>query len=438
MSKTTIHTAESAMQKVWRFLRADKNTTRVAMVISPATRVALGERFGFARGEDCFPKLATALRALGVDFIADGGCMTDAALCAAAEELKLRIAANNLPMIVGTAHFVEKAKKNFPKLANKFYAFAPALTYAPKLKESFPEDGKTTEVVVVAPCKGHGEEDELGLVRITTNELAVMLESACVALRLQNNGKANAPYDTYTGAGVLACTSGGKAEALARQLAAKPSEAYFKQLEYCGLRGVKRVREATVELESGAQKFAVACGKEEAFALLEKISAGATDYAFVEINCCLGGSVCCKGQPKADADTERIRVLGLYALDQKNVMKTAAENAFAAGEELAVFGLEITDVEATVEEEPVAETVEEEAVEETLEEVLEEVFEAEEAGEAVFNADHIPTDEELAQMTPEEREKWVYYRRLSRAEKRKLAKLRRLRKAQKEAEKKGE
>ena len=100
--------------------------------------------------------------------------------------------------------------------------------------------------------------------------------------------------------------------------------------------------------------------------------------------------------------------------------------------------MEITDVEATVEEEPVAETVEEEAVEETLEEVLEEVFEAEEAGEAVFNADHIPTDEELAQMTPEEREKWVYYRRLSRAEKRKLAKLRRLRKAQKEAEKKGE
>lgn len=425
MSKTKIPATESAMQKVWRFLRADKNTTRVAMIISPATRVALGERFGFARGEDCFAKLSTALRGLGADFIADGGCLTDAALCAAAEELKNRIATGNLPMIVCTAHFAQKAKKDFPKLANKFYAFAPALTYAPKLKASFPADGKTTEVVIVAPCKGHGEEQEAGLVRITTNELAVMLESACVALRAEKNGKANAPYDVYTGAGVLACAAGGKAEAIARQLSAKRTKEAFKELEYCGLRGVKRVREATVESESGARKFAVACGKEEAFALLSKIAAGETDYAFVEINCNLGGSVCCKGQPEADGETERLRVLGLYALDAKNPMKTASENVFAAGEELGVFGLEMTDVEA---DEIAEEAIEEEA------EIVDEAFEAEEA----FQEEHIPTDEELAQMTPEEREKWVYYRRLSRAERRKLARLRKQRKAQREAEKKGE
>lgn len=61
-------------------LREAKKNVRVAVIVPPAVRVSIGEYFGLARGEDCFGKLASALRMIGADVVADGAAAVDRAV----------------------------------------------------------------------------------------------------------------------------------------------------------------------------------------------------------------------------------------------------------------------------------------------------------------------------------------------------------------------
>lgn len=387
---------ENAVQKAWRILRADKSTTRVVFIVAPAVRVAIGERFAFARGEDALCQLAEALRGIGADFVADGAFAADMAVNAVAEELRARLESGDLPLVTGSPAFVAKAKEKYPALAGKLIPVAPALTLAEKIRSAFArlDDGKRTEIIVVAPCAGHGNPCclENGVLRLTTRQLAVMLESACVNLRRVRKGAVNKPFDTYTGAGVLSAVPGGLAEGVARQLAADKTEESYKKLQYSGLRGRKPVREAEIGLETGKTKFAVVCGRENVFSMLEKISDGTSGYALVETACRTGGCLLGDGQPEADESTEKLRVAGIYRLDAVNPLKTANANLAALKDEFSAEELEWTDLpviaepveeaieevepveEVTEEVEPVEETIEEvEPVEETIEEVIETV-----------------------------------------------------------------
>lgn len=55
-------TIKNETDKAWEILRGDKESTRVVVQIAPAVRVALGEKFGLARGEDAMGKIVAALK----------------------------------------------------------------------------------------------------------------------------------------------------------------------------------------------------------------------------------------------------------------------------------------------------------------------------------------------------------------------------------------
>ncbi|HIR22435.1 MAG TPA: hypothetical protein IAB32_01445, partial [Candidatus Scatosoma pullicola] len=387
----------TAMQKAWKMLREAKKNVRVAVILPPAVRTAIGEYFGLARGEDAFGKVAAAFRMIGADVVADGALAVDYALSEAVQAYLTRREEDNLPLIVAPHAQAAEIGERYPGLREKVYGFAPALTLAALLRKYYNAigDGKKTRVIVVAPAEVETDEEVLVL---TTREAAVMLQSAGINVRMLKSSGADVPFVKYSGAGVLPAVSGGLSEAFVRYLLPEKAEEQFKKLEYSGLRGRKNFREAKIIAGGETLSIAVACGEEGVEALAAKIAEGKA-YDFAEVSACAGGCVAENGQPFADEMTEKLRAEGIYRLDRHCDMKSADQNdAVAWLESLAAAEPVPEPAEPVYEEEPepVVEIVEEpvEEVIESVEEPVEEVAEtAEEPIEEVTEAAEEPVEE---------------------------------------------
>ena len=107
-----------ALENVWKILTACKERNFVAVQISPAVRVAIGEKFGMARGEDAVGKIVAALEQLGADVVVDTAVATDALTLLRVKALRENKEAGSAqPLyssecLVWTAH----AKENYPEI----------------------------------------------------------------------------------------------------------------------------------------------------------------------------------------------------------------------------------------------------------------------------------------------------------------------------------
>ena len=407
----------TAMQKAWRILREAKKNIRVAVIIPPAVRTAIGESFALARGEDAFGKIAAALRMIGADVVVDGALAVDYALAGVSRDLSRRMENGTGPLIVAPRAQADELAEKYPELSDKILGFAPALNFASLIKKYYNlmRDGKKTKVIVVAPSEVQTDEDVLIL---TTRELSVMLQSADINVRMLRNSAADGPFVKYSGAGVLPAVSGGLAEALVRTLLQDRSEETLKKLEYSGLRGRKPFREAEILADGKTIRVAVACDAEAVDTFAGKIAAG-TSYDLAEISPCIGGCIAEDAQPAADEMTEKLRAEGIYRLDRKSGIKSADQNdavIWLDGLALAESAPEPEEPEYEEEPEPVveepAEVVEEtEAVEEPVEvveeteaveepaEVVEETETAEEPAEVVEETETVEEPVEVAEET---------------------------------------
>ena len=407
----------TAMQKAWRILREAKKNIRVAVIIPPAVRTAIGESFALARGEDAFGKIAAALRMIGADVVVDGALAVDYALAGVSRDLSRRMENGTGPLIVAPRAQADELAEKYPELSDKILGFAPALNFASLIKKYYNlmRDGKKTKVIVVAPSEVQTDEDVLIL---TTRELSVMLQSADINVRMLRNSAADGPFVKYSGAGVLPAVSGGLAEALVRTLLQDRSEETLKKLEYSGLRGRKPFREAEILADGKTIRVAVACDAEAVDIFAGKIAAG-TNYDLAEISPCIGGCIAEDAQPAADEMTEKLRAEGIYRLDRKSGIKSADQNdavIWLDGLALTESAPEPEEPEYEEEPEPVveepAEVVEEtEAVEEPVEvveetetaeepvEVAEETEAAEEPVEAVEETEAVEEPVEVVEET---------------------------------------
>ena len=406
----------TAMQKAWRILREAKKNVRVAVIIPPAVRTAIGESFALARGEDAFGKIAAALRMIGADIIVDGALAVDYAIAGVSRDLSRRMEDGTGPLIVAPRAQADELAEKYPELSGKILGFAPALNFASLVKKYYNlmRDGKKTKVIVVAPSEVQTDEDVLIL---TARELAVMLQSADINVRMLRSSAADGPFVKYSGAGVLPAVSGGLAEALVRTLLQDRSEETLKKLEYSGLRGRKPFREAEIFADGKTIRVAVACNAEAADTFAGKVADG-TSYDLAEISPCIGGCIAEEAQPAADEMTEKLRAEGIYRLDRKSGIKSADQNdavIWLDGLALAESAPEPEEPEYEEEPEPVveepAEVVEEtetaeepvEVVEETeaVEEPAEVDEETETAEEPVEAVEEIETAEEPAEVIEE-------------------------------------
>ena len=421
-------TIKNETDKAWEILRGDKESTRVVVQIAPAVRVALGEKFGLARGEDAMGKIVAALKKIGADFVVDAAFAADIVAAKEAEELAERMKnGGKLPMFSASCPaWVHYAENRYPDLKEHFSSCrSPMQTLGEGLKKCFEalEDGKETKVIAVVSCAAEKceevSEDEIPSVDLvlTTDELSEMFAEEKIRLRILKNEKADEPFTAYTGAGILTGTAGGVTEAIVRALSEDKSEDAFAKIEYSGIRSRKEFREAEIQVGELTIKAAVVCGLKAADELAEKIVAGESIYDFVEVSVCPDGCVSGGGQITSDEMTEKLRAAGLYYMDKTCALRSPEQNEsamnFASPEFTAEFAegfrsrLEKEQAEniEPVEEEPVEEPIEEtaEAVE-TVEEVpAEEPIE--ETAEAVETVEEVPAEdptEEVIETSNEE------------------------------------
>ena len=409
-------TIKNETDKAWEILRGDKESTRVVVQIAPAVRVALGEKFGLARGEDAMGKIVAALKKIVADFVVDAAFAADIVAAKEAEELAERMKnGGKLPMFSASCPaWVHYAENRYPDLKEHFSSCrSPMQTLGEGLKKCFEalEDGKETKVIAVVSCAAEKceevSEDEIPSVDLvlTTEELSEMFAEEKIRLRILKNEKADEPFTAYTGAGILTGTAGGVTEAIVRALSEDKSEDAFAKIEYSGIRSRKEFREAEIQVGELTIKAAVVCGLKAADELAEKIVAGESIYDFVEVSVCPDGCVSGGGQITSDEMTEKLRAAGLYYMDKTCALRSPEQNEsamnFASPEFTAEFAegfrsrLEKEQAEniEPVEEEPVEEPIEEtaEAVE-TVEEVpAEEPIE--ETAEAVETVEEVPAEE---------------------------------------------
>ena len=422
-------TIKNETDKAWEILRGDKESTRAVVQIAPAVRVTLGEKFGLARGEDAMGKIVAALKKIGADFVVDAAFAADIVAAREAEELAERMKnGGKLPMFSAAcpawAHYAEN---RYPDLKEYFSSCrSPMQTFGEGLKKCFAalNDGKETKVIAVVSCAAEKceevSEDEIPSVDLvlTTDELSEMFAEEKIRLRLLKNEKADEPFSSYTGAGILTGTAGGVTEAIVRALSEDKSEDAFAKIEYSGIRSRKEFREAEIQVGGLTIKAAVVCGLKAADELAEKIVAGESTYDFVEVSVCPDGCVSGGGQITSDETTEKLRAAGLCYMDKNCALRSPEQNEtamnfgspeFAAEfvEEFKARTEEVVEAAETVEEEPVeepteevvetTETVEEEPAEEPTEEVVETVETVEE--EPV--EEQAETSEELSQIEGE-------------------------------------
>ena len=463
------------IDRAWELLMAYKANVRVAVQVSPAVRVAIGEAFGLSRGEDVLAKISTALKTLGADLVLDGAIANDVLVYDLAKEVEARIATGGaLPVIYckGKAAALRENQALAPYLME---VRSPMQALAVAIKRAYLGDGKRTFVIAIEPClckkeiaktQGlrKGEQPAVDLV-LSTQELAEMLISADLNLKYVRAGEVDEPFGVASGAGQIAVLSGGVAEGVMRWLSGGDA-AELLRVEYSGVRTAKGLREAYV----GDKKVIVAASDVDAQAVANAVLAGECDAVFVETCGNLYGCVAGNGQPTDEEETKKLRAYGLYTVDRRAAARMGGENvvalsaAFAADREddgfeeftvsLSPFAdepemlEEVTEAAEIIEEQPVEEVAEEQPVEEVIEEQpveevaeaveveveetsieeTEEVAVAEETGNEEDEEDEEEFDDE--EMTEEERLKTFdpNYRRMSRKQRRKLKRMRKFKK----------
>lgn len=466
---TTLEFYESEdMEKVWKLFAADKKKTFVAVLIPPAVRVRIGEKFDFYRGEDAVGKVTAILKILGADAVIDSAIGSDVVVA-----LQAKAVAANRENSVALPVFSSEC----PKWRNSVAESGAEVTLLPTASEICARlvkqhyrrsTGKSVRVIAVEPC-GHRKPVGGADVTLTIDELAKIIECTEVNLRLVKKESLETPLGVPSGAAYLCALNGGNSEALARYIQKDKTRFAVQKLLYSGVYKKSVRREAEMCLNGEVYRFAVASSVEEGEKILAEVLRGQCAYDFVEVAASVGGALG-KADSAEEEQTLRLRALGLRYLDNARAARSAdsapytdvlvktwermvrtgeaAEvcesfDTLALEESLPIEEVEEIEVneavaepvvveEAAVAEEPAAEIVAEpveetaETVEEIVEEAVAEPVVVEEVAVAEEPAAEVVAEpvEETAESVEETVAKDVYYRRLSMKERKKLKKLR--------------
>lgn len=311
----------------------------VIVAMAPAVRTSLGELFNMGYGQDVTGKIYTALRMLGFDKIFDINFGADMTIMEEATELLQRIKAGGpFPMFTSCCPaWVRQVQNYFPEfLDNLSSAKSPqqifgtaSKTYYPSIEDIDPKDVFT---VTVMPCNDKKYEAELlgmeidGIknidASITTRELAKMIKDAKIKFATLEDSEADPAMGEYSGAGVIFGATGGVMEAALRSAKDFCEGKDLEEIEYKEVRGLKGIKEATVNIGGNDYNVAVINGASNVFKFMESEKLKEKQYHFIEVMACPGGCVNGGGQPHISAkekdkiDIKTVRASVLYNQDK--------------------------------------------------------------------------------------------------------------------------
>ena len=337
--------------KVWKLLQ-DEDKFPVVQ-IAPAVRVAIGEEFGYEPGANLTKKLYAVLRRLGFKAVFDTNFAADLTIMEEASEFIERFVnkKGTLPLITSCCpswvDFMEKFHSDM--IPNFSSAKSPHEMMGAMAKTYFAEknniDPKKIVMISVMPCtskkyeisrtdemfaSGHQDVDAV----VTTRELARMIKQAGVDFHSLPDEEPDHLLGDYAGAGTIFGATGGVMEAALRTAHHFVTGEKLEKVEFENVRGLKGVKETSININGIEIKLAVAHGLANVGYVIEKIrnareKGEPVPYHFVEVMACPGGCIGGGGQPYGVTDEIRLqRIKGIYNDDEKQAVRCSHENPY--------------------------------------------------------------------------------------------------------------
>ena len=316
---------------------------------APATRVGIGEEFGYPVGSNCQGKMVAAIKALGADEVFDVDFTADLTIMEEGTEFLNRVKEGGvLPMMTSCSPaWIKFVEHNYPELIpNLSTCKSPQQMFGAIVKTYYAEkigkDPKDIVVVSVMPCtakkfeKNRPEMAAAGVPDIdyvlTTRELARLIKKNGIMFNELEDAEYDLPLGIASGAGLIFGVTGGVMEAALRTVREILENKSYGKIDFTDVRGAKGIKEATYNIAGIEVKVAVASGLANARILCDQIKEGKSPYHFIEIMSCPGGCVNGGGQPIKTADVRNntdyraLRTNAIYDTDEKMKLLKSHDN----------------------------------------------------------------------------------------------------------------
>lgn len=335
----SIHTN---IDEVWEAL-ADKNTKVIAQ-IAPAVRVAIGDNFGYAKGENVMGKLVGVLHRLGFDEVYDTSYGADLTVVEESKEFIERFTSGEkMPLFTSCCPaWVKYCENKYPEFVpNLSTCRSPQQMFGAVVREYYkdPEknEGKKIVSVSIMPCTAKKEEilrpesytngkQDVDYV-LTTTEIVRMIRKSGIVFDKVEIEAADVPFGIGSGSGVIFGVTGGVTEAVLRRLQQGHNRVDMESIKKSGVRGDDGIKVLTYNYNGREIKAAVVNGLANADKVLQQIKNHEAEYDFVEVMACRRGCIMGGGQPvNAGPRTKKARMKGLYDTDVNTQIKKSNEN----------------------------------------------------------------------------------------------------------------
>ena len=335
----SIHTN---IDEVWEAL-ADKNTKVIAQ-IAPAVRVAIGDNFGYAKGENVMGKLVGVLHRLGFDEVYDTSYGADLTVVEESKEFIERFTSGEkMPLFTSCCPaWVKYCENKYPEFVpNLSTCRSPQQMFGAVVREYYkdPEknEGKKIVSVSIMPCTAKKEEilrpesytngkRDVDYV-LTTTEIVRMIRKSGIVFDNVEIEAADVPFGIGSGSGVIFGVTGGVTEAVLRRLQQGHNRVDMESIKKSGVRGDDGIKVLTYNYNGREIKAAVVNGLANADKVLQQIKNHEAEYDFVEVMACRRGCIMGGGQPvNAGPRTRKARMKGLYDTDVNTQIKKSNEN----------------------------------------------------------------------------------------------------------------
>lgn len=335
----SIHTN---IDEVWEAL-ADKNTKVIAQ-IAPAVRVAIGDNFGYAKGENVMGKLVGVLHRLGFDEVYDTSYGADLTVVEESKEFIERFTSGEkMPLFTSCCPaWVKYCENKYPEFVpNLSTCRSPQQMFGAVVREYYkdPEknEGKKIVSVSIMPCTAKKEEilrpesytngkQDVDYV-LTTTEIVRMIRKSGIVFDKVEIEAADVPFGIGSGSGVIFGVTGGVTEAVLRRLQQGHNRVDMESIKKSGVRGDDGIKVLTYNYNGREIKAAVVNGLANADKVLQQIKNHEAEYDFVEVMACRRGCIMGGGQPvNAGTRTRKSRMKGLYDTDVNTQIKKSNEN----------------------------------------------------------------------------------------------------------------
>ena len=327
---------------VWEAL-ADKNTKVIAQ-IAPAVRVAIGDHFGYAKGENVMGKLVGVLHRLGFDEVYDTSYGADLTVVEESKEFIERFTSGQkMPLFTSCCPaWVKYCETKYPEFVpNLSTCRSPQQMFGAVVREYYkdPEknEGKKIVSVSIMPCTAKKEEilrpesftngkQDVDYV-LTTTEVVRMIRKSGIVFDKVEIEAADVPFGIGSGSGVIFGVTGGVTEAVLRRLQQGHSRVDMEAIKKSGVRGDEGIKTLTYDYNGREIRAAVVNGLANADKLLQQIKNHEVEYDYVEVMACRRGCIMGGGQPvNAGPRTRKARMKGLYDTDVNTQIKKSNEN----------------------------------------------------------------------------------------------------------------